>query len=86
MIHLENPESQTRWYFKYFLGRSKIKKKKFLIFFFIIYLKIENFNQVHQNYMIEEKNNAKNVNFLSVVLTDANDRHIPQYKVCFFKK
>ena len=33
--------------------------------------------------MIEEKNNAKNVNFLSVVLTDANDRHIPQYKVLF---
>ena len=22
-IHLENPESQLRWYFKYFLGRGK---------------------------------------------------------------
>lgn len=23
MVHLENPEWQTRWYFKYFLGRCK---------------------------------------------------------------
>ena len=22
-VHLENPESQTRWYFKYFLGKCK---------------------------------------------------------------
>ncbi len=22
-VHLENPESQTRWYFKYFLGKSE---------------------------------------------------------------
>ncbi|CAF0797770.1 unnamed protein product [Brachionus calyciflorus] len=59
-IHLENPESQTRWYFKYFLGR------------------------VHQNYMIEDKN--KLINFLSVVITDANDRHIPQYKAILWTK
>ncbi len=60
-IHLENPESQTRWYFKYFLGR------------------------VHQNYLIEEKTN-KSIYFLSVVITDANDRHIPQYKVILWTK
>lgn len=23
MVHLENPEWQTRWYFKYFLGKCK---------------------------------------------------------------
>ena len=25
-VHLENPESQTRWYFKYFLGKCKFPK------------------------------------------------------------
>ena len=25
-VHLENPESQTRWYFKYFLGKCKFLK------------------------------------------------------------
>lgn len=34
--------------------------------------------------MIEDKN--KNVNFLSVVITDANDRHIPQYKAILWTK
>lgn len=41
-------------------------------------------SQVHQNYMIEDKN--KNVYFLSVVVTDANDRHIPLYKVILWTK
>ena len=39
---------------------------------------------VHQNYLIEDKN--KNINFLSVVITDANDRHIPQYKAILWTK
>lgn len=60
LIHLENPESQTRWYFKYFLGR------------------------VHQNYLIEQKN--REICFLSVVITDANDRHIPQFKAIQWTK
>ncbi len=62
LIHLENPESQTRWYFKYFLGR------------------------VHQNYLIEPQKSATDIFFLSVVITDANDRHIPQYKVILWSK
>lgn len=40
--------------------------------------------QVHQNYMIEDKN--KNICFLSVVSTDVNDRHIPLYKVILWTK
>lgn len=39
---------------------------------------------VHQNYLIEDKN--KIINFLSVVITDANDRHIPQYKAILWTK
>ena len=27
-VHLENPESQTRWYFKYFLGKCKLLQRK----------------------------------------------------------
>lgn len=34
--------------------------------------------------MIEDKN--KNIYFLSVVITDANDRHIPLYKVILWTK
>ena len=44
---------------------------------------------MHQNYLIEDK--TKIISFLSVVVTDANEMHIPQYKiilwtrnVCFF--
>jgi hypothetical protein len=40
--------------------------------------------KVHQNYLIEDK--SKNIYFLSVVVTDANDRHIPQYKVILWTK
>jgi hypothetical protein len=39
---------------------------------------------VHQNYLIEDKN--KIISFLSVVITDANDRHIPQYKIILWTK
>lgn len=34
--------------------------------------------------MIEDK--SHNVNFLSVVVTDANDRHIPLYKAILWTK
>jgi hypothetical protein len=78
---LENPESQTRWYFKYFLGRSNL---------YFINNNYQNLfikklaNLVHQNYLIEDKN--KMISFLSVVITDANDRHIPQYKIILWAK
>ncbi|XP_038046495.1 GTPase-activating Rap/Ran-GAP domain-like protein 3 isoform X2 [Patiria miniata] len=53
-IHLENPEYETRWYFKYFLGK------------------------IHQNYVGLDVD--KRVVFLSVVLTDANNHNVPQYR------
>ncbi|XP_033104198.1 GTPase-activating Rap/Ran-GAP domain-like protein 3 [Anneissia japonica] len=59
-VHLENPENQTRWYFKYFLGK------------------------VHQNYVGLDV--EKNVYFLSVVLTDANNHNVPQYRGILWRK
>ncbi|XP_018010072.1 GTPase-activating Rap/Ran-GAP domain-like protein 3, partial [Hyalella azteca] len=57
---LENPEYQTRWYFKYFLGK------------------------LHQNYVgcLGEKVPL----FLSVVLTDANNQCVPQYRAILWRK
>ncbi|KAF2367172.1 Rap GTPase activating protein domain [Trinorchestia longiramus] len=57
---LENPEYQTRWYFKYFLGK------------------------LHQNYVgcVGEKVPV----FLSVVLTDANNQCVPQYRAILWRK
>ncbi|XP_067000028.2 GTPase-activating Rap/Ran-GAP domain-like protein 3 [Anabrus simplex] len=57
---LENPEYQTRWYFKYFLGK------------------------LHQNYVGTDGD--KNPFFLSVVLTDANNQCVPQYRAILWKK
>ncbi|XP_065200520.1 GTPase-activating Rap/Ran-GAP domain-like protein 3 isoform X3 [Planococcus citri] len=57
---LENPEYQTRWYFKYFLGK------------------------VHQNYVGADS--EKIPFFLSVVVTDANNQCVPQYRVILWKK
>ncbi|KAJ9592123.1 hypothetical protein L9F63_001351, partial [Diploptera punctata] len=51
---LENPEYQTRWYFKYFLGK------------------------LHQNYVGADADKVPF--FLSVVLTDANNQCVPQYR------
>ncbi|XP_077987218.1 GTPase-activating Rap/Ran-GAP domain-like protein 3 [Glandiceps talaboti] len=59
-IHLENPEYQTRWYFKYFLGK------------------------LHQNYVGADAD--KNAFFLSVVLTDANNHNVPQYRAILWRK
>ncbi|XP_006818781.1 GTPase-activating Rap/Ran-GAP domain-like protein 3 [Saccoglossus kowalevskii] len=59
-IHLENPEYQTRWYFKYFLGK------------------------LHQNYVGADL--EKNAFFLSVVLTDANNHNVPQYRAILWRK
>ncbi|XP_071821596.1 GTPase-activating Rap/Ran-GAP domain-like protein 3 isoform X4 [Apostichopus japonicus] len=59
-IHLENPEFQTRWYFKYFLGK------------------------IHQNYVGCDV--EKNAYFLSVVLTDANNHNVPQYRAILWRK
>ncbi|XP_070532264.1 GTPase-activating Rap/Ran-GAP domain-like protein 3 isoform X3 [Ptychodera flava] len=59
-IHLENPEYQTRWYFKYFLGK------------------------LHQNYVGADA--EKNAFFLSVVLTDANNHNVPQYRAILWRK
>ncbi|XP_049782229.1 GTPase-activating Rap/Ran-GAP domain-like protein 3 [Schistocerca cancellata] len=57
---LENPEYQTRWYFKYFLGK------------------------LHQNYVGSDS--EKVPFFLSVVLTDANNQCVPQYRVILWRK
>ncbi|CAL4062110.1 unnamed protein product, partial [Meganyctiphanes norvegica] len=57
---LENPEYQTRWYFKYFLGK------------------------LHQNYVGSDI--EKNPFFLSVVLTDANNQCVPQYRAILWRK
>ncbi|CAM1314470.1 GARNL3 (predicted) [Pycnogonum litorale] len=57
---LENPEYQTRWYFKYFLGK------------------------LHQNYVGMDVDKVPI--FLSVVLTDANDQCIPQYRAILWRK
>ncbi|XP_050726126.1 GTPase-activating Rap/Ran-GAP domain-like protein 3 isoform X6 [Eriocheir sinensis] len=57
---LENPEYQTRWYFKYFLGK------------------------LHQNYV--GCDSEKTPFFLSVVLTDANNQCVPQYRAILWRK
>ncbi|XP_069702439.1 GTPase-activating Rap/Ran-GAP domain-like protein 3 isoform X2 [Periplaneta americana] len=57
---LENPEYQTRWYFKFFLGK------------------------LHQNYVGADGDKAPF--FLSVVLTDANNQCVPQYRAILWKK
>ncbi|KAJ1520953.1 hypothetical protein ONE63_004030 [Megalurothrips usitatus] len=57
---LENPEYQTRWYFKYFLGK------------------------LHQNYVALDGDKVPV--FLSVVLTDANDQCVPQYRAILWRK
>lgn len=57
---LENPEYQTRWYFRYFLGK------------------------LHQNYVGCDC--EKVPFFLSVVLTDANNQCVPQYRAILWRK
>ncbi|XP_034235197.1 GTPase-activating Rap/Ran-GAP domain-like protein 3 isoform X2 [Thrips palmi] len=57
---LENPEYQTRWYFKYFLGK------------------------LHQNYVSVDCDKVPV--FLSVVLTDANDQCVSQYRAILWRK
>ncbi|XP_045201546.2 GTPase-activating Rap/Ran-GAP domain-like protein 3 isoform X4 [Mercenaria mercenaria] len=59
-VHLENPEFQTRWYFKYFLGK------------------------LHQNYVGIDLD--KDVFLLSVVVTDANNHNVPQYRAILWTK
>ncbi|XP_036368697.1 GTPase-activating Rap/Ran-GAP domain-like protein 3 isoform X2 [Octopus sinensis] len=59
-IHLENPESQTRWYFRYFLGK------------------------LHQNYVGADAEKEPFV--LSVVVTDANNLNVPQYRTILWRK
>ncbi|KAK7597669.1 hypothetical protein V9T40_009894 [Parthenolecanium corni] len=56
---LENPEYQTRWYFKFFLGK------------------------VHQNYVGADCDKVPF--FLSVVVTDANNQCLPQYRVILWR-
>ncbi|XP_041371207.1 GTPase-activating Rap/Ran-GAP domain-like protein 3 isoform X2 [Gigantopelta aegis] len=60
LIHLENPEFQTRWYFKYFLGK------------------------LHQNYVGTDS--EKEPFLLSVVVTDANNHNVPQYRAILWRK
>ncbi|OQV22375.1 GTPase-activating Rap/Ran-GAP domain-like protein 3 [Hypsibius exemplaris] len=57
---LENPEYQTRWYFKWFLGRY------------------------HQNYC--GLDGDKNPFVLSILLSDANDHQIQQYRAILWRK
>ncbi|XP_076454839.1 GTPase-activating Rap/Ran-GAP domain-like protein 3 [Babylonia areolata] len=59
-IHLENPEFQTRWYFKYFMGK------------------------LHQNYMGVDVD--KEPFLMSVVVTDANNHNVPQYRAILWRK
>ncbi|ESP05020.1 hypothetical protein LOTGIDRAFT_109410, partial [Lottia gigantea] len=59
-IHLENPEFQTRWYFKYFLGK------------------------LHQNYVGVDV--EKEPFLLSVVVTDANNHNVQQYRAILWRK
>ncbi|XP_070175609.1 GTPase-activating Rap/Ran-GAP domain-like protein 3 [Littorina saxatilis] len=59
-IHLENPEFQTRWYFKYFMGK------------------------LHQNYI--GLDGDKEPFLLSVVVTDANNHNVPQYRAILWRK
>ncbi|XP_064649090.1 GTPase-activating Rap/Ran-GAP domain-like protein 3 isoform X4 [Lineus longissimus] len=59
-VHLENPEYQTRWYFKYFLGR------------------------MHQNYVGADPD--KEPFIVSVVVTDANNHSVPQYRAILWRK
>ncbi|XP_046368417.1 GTPase-activating Rap/Ran-GAP domain-like protein 3 isoform X2 [Haliotis rufescens] len=59
-IHLENPEYQTRWYFKYFLGK------------------------LHQNYVGVDL--EKEPFLLSVIVTDANNHNVPQYRAILWRK
>lgn len=59
-VHLENPEFQTRWYFKYFLGK------------------------LHQNYVGIDT--EKDPFILSVVVTDANNHNVPQYRAVLWRK
>ncbi|CAH1785534.1 unnamed protein product [Owenia fusiformis] len=60
-VHLENPESQTRWYFRYFLGK------------------------MHQNYVGTIDSSSKDPFFLSVVVTDANNHNVPQYRAILWR-
>ncbi|ELT91917.1 hypothetical protein CAPTEDRAFT_143813 [Capitella teleta] len=59
-VHLENPEFQTRWYFKYFLGK------------------------LHQNYVGGDL--EKEPFFVSVVVTDANNHSVHQYRAILWRK
>ncbi|XP_013417806.1 GTPase-activating Rap/Ran-GAP domain-like protein 3 isoform X2 [Lingula anatina] len=59
-VHVENPEYQTRWYFKYFLGK------------------------MHQNYVGLDAD--KEPFILSVVVTDANNHNVPQYRAILWRK
>ncbi|KAK2145077.1 hypothetical protein LSH36_704g00039 [Paralvinella palmiformis] len=59
-VHLENPEFQTRWYFKFFLGK------------------------LHQNYVGADSEREPFI--LSVVVTDANNHNVPQYRAILWRK
>ncbi|XP_076090626.1 GTPase-activating Rap/Ran-GAP domain-like protein 3 isoform X2 [Mytilus galloprovincialis] len=59
-VHLENPEFQTRWYFKYFLGK------------------------LHQNYVGTDIDREPFL--LSVVVTDANNHNVQQYRTILWCK
>lgn len=76
---LENPEYQTRWYFKYFLGKRKFSMKKMKKFYskFFLYA-------VHQNYV--GLDNDKVPFFLSIVLNEDNSTCVPLYRAILFRK
>ncbi|XP_065313110.1 GTPase-activating Rap/Ran-GAP domain-like protein 3 isoform X2 [Gordionus sp. m RMFG-2023] len=61
-VHLENPEFQTRWYFKYFLGK------------------------MHQNFIGIYGPEKGDIFILSIVLTDANNHNVPQYRAILWTK
>ncbi|GIX86710.1 hypothetical protein CEXT_728611 [Caerostris extrusa] len=67
---LENPEYQTRWYFKFFLGKIFINQFPYFT--------------VHQNYVGADAD--KTPFFLSVVLTDANSQGVQQYRAILWRK
>lgn len=80
---LENPEQQTRWYFKYFLGKGKFSSPLFM-FCLIGPNSIFVTNKVHQNYVGIDAD--KHPFFLSIVSQDSGNQFMPLYRVMLFRK
>ncbi|XP_047352106.1 GTPase-activating Rap/Ran-GAP domain-like protein 3 isoform X3 [Vespa velutina] len=76
---LENPEYQTRWYFKYFLGKPFLYTIIVTISRIVIILVI-----VHQNYVASD--HERNPLFLSVVMSEGGDQCVSHYRVILWRR